>query len=291
MALPQYKIAPLIPPAQPRLPAATPNYDINYQNQLNNVLRLYFNQLDNYNRLFAGSTGGAFIQFPNGSFHQDGNTTLTANMTNVSTAAIQVTSTSSFLSSGYLLIESELIAYTGKTSTTFTGITRGIYGSTNVSHTAGVAVTEALGTASATSSMAIPYTSTDTSNGVAIDATTNSKIVFAISGYYNVQFSAQLLNFTTSDDNVTFWFRQNGVDVDYSAGNQSVISKHGSFPGSGIVSWNQIFAFTAGDYLELLYASDSGNTVVATKAAGTAPVHPVSPSVAISATFVSALYP
>ena len=31
----------------PRLPAATPEYDINYINQLNNVLRLYFNQLDN----------------------------------------------------------------------------------------------------------------------------------------------------------------------------------------------------------------------------------------------------
>jgi hypothetical protein len=31
----------------PRLPAATEQYDVNYINQLNNVLRLYFNQLDN----------------------------------------------------------------------------------------------------------------------------------------------------------------------------------------------------------------------------------------------------
>ena len=31
----------------PRLPAATSEYDENYTNQLNNVLRLYFNQLDN----------------------------------------------------------------------------------------------------------------------------------------------------------------------------------------------------------------------------------------------------
>ena len=30
----------------PRLPAATPEYDVNYINQLNNILRLYFNQLD-----------------------------------------------------------------------------------------------------------------------------------------------------------------------------------------------------------------------------------------------------
>jgi hypothetical protein len=33
--------------AAPRLPAATNQYDPNYLNQLNNVLRLYFNQLDN----------------------------------------------------------------------------------------------------------------------------------------------------------------------------------------------------------------------------------------------------
>jgi len=31
----------------PRLPAAPAEYDINYQNQLLNLLRLYFNQLDN----------------------------------------------------------------------------------------------------------------------------------------------------------------------------------------------------------------------------------------------------
>ena len=33
--------------AAPRLPSATDVYDPNYINQLNNVLRLYFNQLDN----------------------------------------------------------------------------------------------------------------------------------------------------------------------------------------------------------------------------------------------------
>lgn len=31
----------------PRLPAATMQYEVNYINQLNNVLRLYFSQVDN----------------------------------------------------------------------------------------------------------------------------------------------------------------------------------------------------------------------------------------------------
>lgn len=291
MALPQFKTAPLIAPQQPRLPAAPIEYSAQYQEQFINILRLYFNQLQNFNQLFATNTGGALLQFPNGAFHQDGATTLTASMTNVSTAAIQVVSTSLFESSGHLLIGTELIAYTGKTSTTFTGITRGVYGTTNVAHNIGDAVTEALGVASATTAIALPFDSTDTSNEVSIDTTTNSKIVFAVAGYYNIQFSAQLLNFTTTDDNVTFWWKQNGTDIAYSAGIQAVPAKHGTSPGAAIVSWNIVLPIQANDYVQLYYASESGNTVTATYPAGTAPVHPVSPSVILTATFVSALFP
>jgi hypothetical protein len=43
----------------PRLPAATSDYDPNYINQLNNVFRLYFNQLDNI--LGQLSTGSGYI--------------------------------------------------------------------------------------------------------------------------------------------------------------------------------------------------------------------------------------
>jgi len=41
----------------PRLPAATMQYEVNYINQLNNVLRLYFSQVDNIlGQLSSGST-------------------------------------------------------------------------------------------------------------------------------------------------------------------------------------------------------------------------------------------
>lgn len=291
MALPTFKTQPLIAPQQPRLLAAPIQYDAQYQEQYSNALRLYFNQLQNFNQLFTTNTGGALLQFPNGAFHQDGATTLTAAMTNVSTAAIQVVSTALFASAGHLLIGTELIAYTGKTSTTFTGITRGVYGTTNVAHSIGDAVTEALGVASSTTSAALPFDTTDTSNGVSIDTVDNSKVVFDVAGYYNIQFSAQLLNFTTTDDNVTFWWKQNGTDIAYSAGIQAVPSKHGSTAGAAIVSWNIVLSIQAGDYIQLYYASESGNTVTATYPAGVAPVHPVSPSVILTATFVSALFP
>lgn len=290
MALPLFRTQPLIAPQQPRLPAAPVEYSQRYGDDLTNILRLYFNQLQNFNQLFTTNTGGALLKFPNGAFHQDGTTTLTGAMTNVSTTPIQVASTDLFQSSGHLLIGTELVAYTGKTATTFTGITRGVYSTTNVAHSIGDAVTEALGVASATTSIAVPLDTTDVSNAVSIDITDISKVVFETAGYYNIQFSGQLLNFTTTDDNVTFWWKQNGADVAYSAGIQAVPSKHGSSPGAAIVSWNIVLPIQANDYIQLYYASESGNTVLATYPAGTLPVHPVSPSVILTATFVSALY-
>ena len=237
------------------------------------------------------TTYGAFIQFPNGAFHQNGYTTLTNAIPNSSsTANIVVGSTTGFASSGTILIESELIGYTGTTATSFTGITRSIYGSSGSSHAAGVYVSEAQGVASASTALEVPFDTTDTSNQVALDPLDNTKIVFAIAGYYNIQFSIQLINATSSIDNVTLWFRKNTVDIDYSAGIISIPSKHAGGIGAAIISWNLVVAVNAGDNIQLMMASNSGNTVAATYPPGTSPVHPASPSVILTATFVSALY-
>jgi len=56
-----------------------------------------------------------------------------------------VDSSANFETAGYLLIGSEIIQYTGKTSTTFTGLTRGLFGTTASSHADDATVTEALG--------------------------------------------------------------------------------------------------------------------------------------------------
>jgi hypothetical protein len=277
-------------PAVPNLPLAPVGYERQYQDQLNNALRLYFNQLNNLNSVLIGSTGGAFLQFPNGAWHQDGYTTLAVSLTNTSTTPIQVASTAGFLPAGALIIDSELIKYTGKTATTFTGITRGAYGSSKASHTAGVYVAEAQPVPSSTTELAVSLTATDTANGIDLDPTDITKVVAAVAGYYNIQFSAQLLTFDSSIDNVTLWFRQNGVDVPYSAGIVSIPAIHGGKPGAAIVSWNLVMALNAGDYFQLIMASESGNTVAATYPPGTAPAHPASPSIILTATFVSALY-
>lgn len=286
---------PLIPPKAPRLPSATAQYSREMLDEENNILRLYFNTLDNYLSSLSSGTGGSYLKFPHGAFHQDGITYLTAPMTNTSTADIQVVSTADFINSaGTILIVDELVGYTGKTATSFTGITRGVYGSTKDAHVVGDVVTEAQGVVSSTTALPIKLSATDASAGVHLDTVDASKVICDTAGYYNVQFSAQLINYTTDNDNISFWFRQNGVDVPYSAGVQQVLPKHGSFPGAAIVSWNLLVPLLANDYLQLYYASTTGNTVLCTHAPGTIlvapPVTPVSPAVILTATFVSALY-
>ena len=278
------------PFVQPRLPAAPNEYDAQFIEQYSNILRLYFNQIDGLTGALLGESGGSYLRLPYGAFHQDGYTTLTnAIPTSGSTATIVVGSTTGFESAGTIIIQKELISYTGKTATTFTGITRSQYGSSGASHAAGVYVTEAQAVPSATTALAIPYDTTDYNNQISLDATDSSKVVFAVSGFYNIQFSIQLLNGKSSIDNVTLWFRQNGVDIPNTAGIATVPLGPGTTLGAIIVAWNLVIPITAGDYIQLMMASDSGDTVAGTYPPGTAPVHPVSPSVIFTATFVSAL--
>lgn len=66
-------------------------------------------------------------------------TTLTGGLSPTDTT-INVVSTSGFPGNGVLIIDSEEIAYTGTTGTTFTGVTRGVNGTTAANHSNGATV-------------------------------------------------------------------------------------------------------------------------------------------------------
>ena len=75
----------------PRLPSATQQYDERYINQLNNILRLYFNQLDNILGQLSTSGGISGVRFPYGAFSSDQDQTTTAN-----TATLMTLNTTDF---------------------------------------------------------------------------------------------------------------------------------------------------------------------------------------------------
>ena len=95
------KILPLLPPKAPNLPIGPVNYAQDYINQLLNVLRLYFNQLDNMGSILAGQ-GGAFLNNPYGAFSSFVDQTTTAN-----TATLMTLDTTDF-SNGVTISSSKI---------------------------------------------------------------------------------------------------------------------------------------------------------------------------------------
>ena len=75
----------------PNLPLAPKEYSSRYIEQLNNVLRLYFNQLDNFTRELNTSTTTAGLRVPYGAFSSDQDQTTTAN-----TATLMTLNTTDF---------------------------------------------------------------------------------------------------------------------------------------------------------------------------------------------------
>jgi len=86
----------------PSLPLAPREYDSQYIDQLNNVLRLYFNRLDNFNQQLMASSGGAGIRLPYGAFSSDQSQTTTAN-----TATLMTLNTTDF-SNGVSIASSKI---------------------------------------------------------------------------------------------------------------------------------------------------------------------------------------
>ena len=69
----------------PNQPMAPPEYDQRFQEQFSNVLRLYFNQLDNFTGVITSDFGGSGLKFPYGAFQDTTTQTNTVNTAKVIT--------------------------------------------------------------------------------------------------------------------------------------------------------------------------------------------------------------
>lgn len=94
-------------PAPPNLPYAPNAYDQIYLETLNNVLRLYFNRLENVTRNILGPQGGSFINLPYGAFYDTTDQTAAS-----TTTAYPITLNSTTLSNGVSVENSSQITFT-----------------------------------------------------------------------------------------------------------------------------------------------------------------------------------
>lgn len=102
------KIADFTNPVAPNLPLAPNQYDRQFQDQFENILRLYFNQLDNAFGSLLGPTGGRYLKFPYGAFSSSQTQSTTAN-----TATLMTLNTTDFSSQVSISSSKITVAYAG----------------------------------------------------------------------------------------------------------------------------------------------------------------------------------
>ena len=125
--------------------------------------------------------------------------------------------------------------------------------------------------ASANTAYALTYTA-GTASGIT-NGSPASRIVFDEGGEYMVSFSAQISSSSSSTVDFWFWPRVNGANV---AGSTMKNALHNN-GAVLVVSRSAIFNFTAGDYLEVMWAvSNTSGFLNASAATAFAPAAPAS---------------
>lgn len=125
----------------------------------------------------------------------------------------------------------------------------------------------------------VTFNTTDLSNGVYI-GTPTSRIYVDEPAVYNFQFSVQLDKTLGGVAIFDFWARVNGVDVPNSNGRVRIQGNNAEL----IQAWNYVLSLKAGDYFELVWATDDITCVIQYYSA--AAPHPATPSVILTVTTV-----
>jgi len=124
---------------------------------------------------------------------------------------------------------------------------------------------------------AMIFRTIDLSNGVSVvsNGTNLTRITFANTGVYNLQFSSQFQNADNAQHDITVWLRLNGTDVAGSAGLISVPARKSAGAGNEghlITGWNYVLSVVAGQYYELMWSTtNAANVTMQFYAAGSPP--------------------
>ena len=294
----------LRPPKAPNLAVATVEYEQRYQDQLNNQLRIYFNELDNALRGLLGSdgAGGKFIRFPYGAFQDQADQTIPSN-----TAQVMRFDTTDYVNG--VSLGSHTAVFTGTindgtppgagTVLTVSAVTSGtIYLGmtlTGGAITAGTkVVSQTSGTAGGVGAYVVSVSQERTS--LTITGTIQSKIAVENPGIYNLQWSGQFQNTDNQIQDISIWLRKGstgaGTDIVGSTGFVSIPARKSASAGEEaheIVGWNYFLELQANEFVELWWSTTLDSVTLQYYAAATSPTRPSTASVIATLSFVSAL--
>lgn len=127
--------------------------------------------------------------------------------------------------------------------------------------------------AAADTAYAIQYSAPTGAKSISLDGTDATKIVFDEAGEYLVMFSAQITSSSASTVNFYFWPRLNGTD----ASNNTMINSLHNNGATFVTSRSAKFDVSAGDYLQVMWATSStSGKLDATAATSFSPAAPAS---------------
>lgn len=125
------------------------------------------------------------------------------------------------------------------------------------------------------------FDSTVISRGVRL--VDGSKIYVDRGGLYNWQLSVHLHNTDSQAHFFELWGHLNGVDIPNSRFIYSVPSSHGGQPGTIIPSQNFWLQLAAGDYVQVMWATDNAGVTIAYHAPEIGPpARPAAPSILLT---------
>ena len=125
---------------------------------------------------------------------------------------------------------------------------------------------------------ALVLTNTETANGVAL-STPLSRVLISQAGLYNIACSVQITSTTSAQKAVWVWLRKNGTTDFPNSARVASITLNGGYL---VVTLNEVFSLFAGDFIEVMYASDSTAISIATVAATA--FAPAAPAVILAVT-------
>ena len=131
--------------------------------------------------------------------------------------------------------------------------------------------------AAANTAYAITYDTPAMADGISL-GTPASRIVFEEGGTYLLAFSAQITSTSSSTVDFRFWPRVNGSNMPGSTIRANLHQNDASF----VVSRSAVFQMAAGDYLEVMWATDSTSGFL--QAAAATAYAPATPSTSLSIT-------
>jgi hypothetical protein len=141
-------------------------------------------------------------------------------------------------------------------------------------------VSQSTGTAGSTGTYVVSISQTTAST--TITGTVASRLVAALPGLYNIQFSVQFVSTDASIHDVDIWFRKNGTNVAESNSQFSVPNKHGGVDGHLLGALNFYIDLAAGDDVEIMWATANSNVTIQYIGPQTSPTRPGTPSAIVT---------